>query len=109
MSEQNDSGTGAFLAGFIIGGLVGAAAALVLAPQSGEQTRGQLAQQGDWLRDSAYRQRRAAEEQGNSIQETVEAAVNDAEETLEEAPRIVLNGGRSATTDSEAADPESGS
>lgn len=35
-----DRSSGAdFLAGFIIGGLVGAAAALILAPQSGEETR----------------------------------------------------------------------
>jgi gas vesicle protein len=30
---------GAFVAGFLIGGLVGAATALLLAPQSGEETR----------------------------------------------------------------------
>ena len=51
MSKNNDreSGFGAFLAGFIIGGLVGAAVALVLAPQSGEETRNQLAEQSaEW-------------------------------------------------------------
>jgi len=38
MSDR-DSDIGAFLAGFVVGGLVGAAAALLLAPQSGEETR----------------------------------------------------------------------
>jgi gas vesicle protein len=36
-SEENDFG--AFVIGFVIGGLVGAATALLLAPQSGEETR----------------------------------------------------------------------
>jgi gas vesicle protein len=40
MSDGN--GSGAFLTGFIIGGLVGAAAALLWTPQSGEKTRLQL-------------------------------------------------------------------
>lgn len=40
--NENNSDFGAFLAGFVIGGLVGAATALILAPQSGEQTRGQI-------------------------------------------------------------------
>jgi gas vesicle protein len=36
---SNDSDFGAFLSGFVVGGLVGAAVALLLAPQSGEETR----------------------------------------------------------------------
>ena len=36
--SDNNSDFGAFLAGFVIGGLVGAATALLLAPQSGEET-----------------------------------------------------------------------
>ena len=39
MSNDNSSEIGAFLVGFIIGGLVGAAVALILAPQSGEESR----------------------------------------------------------------------
>ena len=53
MSDNGGSETGSFLAGFIIGGLVGAAAALILAPQSGEQTRSQIRERGIELRDRA--------------------------------------------------------
>lgn len=49
--SENEGGFGAFLAGFIIGGLVGAAVALVLAPQSGEETRSQLASRSTEWRD----------------------------------------------------------
>ena len=38
MSER-DNDFGAFLAGFVVGGVIGAIAALLLAPQSGEETR----------------------------------------------------------------------
>jgi gas vesicle protein len=50
MSDNND--LGAFLAGFVIGGLVGAATALILAPQSGEETRSQIVNQSLALRDA---------------------------------------------------------
>ena len=41
--NENESDLGAFLAGFVIGALVGAATALILAPQSGQATRSQVA------------------------------------------------------------------
>jgi len=53
MSDNGGSETGAFLAGFIVGGLVGAATALILAPQSGERTRTQIREKSIELRDRA--------------------------------------------------------
>jgi gas vesicle protein len=44
MSDSNN--TGAFLSGFLLGGLVGMAAALLMTPQSGETTRVQLKDRG---------------------------------------------------------------
>ena len=42
---------GSFLAGMLLGGLAGAGAALLLAPQSGEKTRAQIEQKSMELRD----------------------------------------------------------
>jgi len=44
---------GTFFAGFLIGGLVGAAVALLLAPQSGEETRAIIRDKSIELKDKA--------------------------------------------------------
>ena len=49
MSEKNDFG--AFLIGFIVGGLTGAAVSLIFAPQSGEDTRAFIKDKAIELRD----------------------------------------------------------
>jgi gas vesicle protein len=51
MSDHDDFG--AFLIGFVVGGLTGAVAALLLAPQSGEETRTLLKEKSIELRDKA--------------------------------------------------------
>jgi gas vesicle protein len=51
MSENNDFG--AFLIGFLVGGLTGAAVSLLFAPQSGEDTRKLIHDKAIELRDVA--------------------------------------------------------
>ena len=53
MTDNNGGDLGAFLSGFLVGGLVGAAVSLLMAPQSGEQTRTQIADKGIELRGRA--------------------------------------------------------
>lgn len=51
---SNETGDfSSFLAGFVLGGLVGAAAALILAPQSGLETRHQLVEKSSAFRSQA--------------------------------------------------------
>ncbi len=69
MSDNKDFG--AFLIGFIVGGLTGAAVSLLFAPQSGEETRELIHDKAIQLRDRAS--------------ETVEDAWLQAEEALEQA------------------------
>lgn len=52
MSDSNNE-LGAFLAGFIVGGLVGAAVALITAPQSGEETRKYISDKSIELKNTA--------------------------------------------------------
>src|SRR5512136_1243201 len=79
---DNDSDLGAFFAGFVIGGLVGAAAALVLAPQSGEETRAQIRQRGIELRDQAVE---GADEARKRLDDAALQARHQAEKLAEEA------------------------
>ena len=51
--DGRDSDFGIFLAGFFIGGLIGAAVALLLAPQSGEETRILIRDKSIELKDKA--------------------------------------------------------
>ena len=51
--SDNSSDIGAFMAGFVIGGLVGAATALIMAPQSGAETRAQIAEKSEHYREVA--------------------------------------------------------
>lgn len=63
---NSDSGFGSFLAGVIIGGLVGAAIGLILAPSTGEEFREQVGEFVDSKRsafgDAVSEGRQAAEQ-----------------------------------------------
>lgn len=86
MAEKNCSGD--FVAGFLVGALVGAAAALIFAPMSGEETRGMLRERGVELGQrademSAEARKRAeelqlqAKERAGALQERVKVAVDE--------------------------------
>jgi gas vesicle protein len=66
---MKDSGFGSFLAGVVIGGLIGAALGLLLAPQTGEELRDQIddfvgEKRAEW--DEAVSEGRAAAEQARA-------------------------------------------
>lgn len=80
--------SGDFLAGFVLGGLVGAAVALLLAPQPGEETRALLRERSIELKEradelSAEAKKLAAELQERS-KETLESQVGRLKEAVEE-------------------------
>ena len=66
---MKDSGFGSFLAGVVIGGLIGAALGLLLAPRTGEEFREQIddfvgEKRAEW--DEAVNEGRAAAEQARA-------------------------------------------
>lgn len=87
--SDNDAEIGAFMAGFVIGGLVGAATALILAPQSGAETRAQIAMRSDEMRQ-------AGEQQFADYKRKAGESVSDAQERA----RIVLDEGKHKITSS---------
>lgn len=76
MSDSNDFGT--FFAGLIVGGLVGAAVALLLAPQSGEETRTMIHDKGIELKERAV-------EYGQDTRARASAALDDARTRADQA------------------------
>jgi gas vesicle protein len=76
MSDNNDFG--AFFAGLIVGGLVGAATALLLAPQSGEETR-------QWIQDRGIELKDRAVEYGADARARATAALDDARARADQA------------------------
>ena len=102
--SENNSDFGAFLAGFVIGGLVGAATALILAPQSGEQTRGQISSKsGEWRESSGQRMQQYRElstEKMHDYQDRASHLIHrdqaDSESAAEQA-RIILDDGNDQT------------
>ena len=66
---MKDSGLGSFMAGVLIGGLVGAAVGLLVAPQTGEELRDQVGEFVDSKRaelGDAVNEGRAAAEQARA-------------------------------------------
>jgi gas vesicle protein len=79
MSSERDE-FGAFLVGFIVGGLTGAVVSLLFAPQSGEETRALIRDKSIELRD------RAAETAEEALARA-EAAATEARARAEELGR----------------------
>lgn len=103
--SDNDSDLGAFLAGFVIGGLVGAATALILAPQSGEETRAQIAHKSDELRraseERVHHYRELADQVAHEYRGRAGELITDTRDRVQEAgsrvqtqARIVLDTGK---------------
>ena len=66
-----------FLAGFVVGALVGAATALLFAPQSGEETRTLIRDKGIELREQADDLSVEARRRAESLQVQMKQAVNE--------------------------------
>jgi gas vesicle protein len=85
MSDHDDFG--AFLAGFVVGGVTGAVVALLLAPQSGENTRTMIREKSIELRD------KAAQSAEQAIARA-EAAAAEARARAEELARQIRGTGK---------------
>jgi gas vesicle protein len=103
--SDNSNDLGAFLAGFVIGGLVGAATALILAPQSGEETRMQIVSRSNDLRQAGSEQVRHYREVADSyahdyleraeqVVDTTRHRIQEAGDQVQEQARIVLDSGK---------------
>jgi gas vesicle protein len=95
MSERDDFG--AFLIGFVVGGLVGAAVSLLLAPQSGEETRAIIKEKAIELKDKAaettedaYARAEAAAAEARARAEEWAKVARERAEELQHRGQVVL-------------------
>lgn len=95
--DNNENELGSFLAGFIIGALVGAATALILAPQSGAATRQQISSTSHELRNTADAQAREYREKANTIISDTRHKAQNLTEQVQDQVRIVLDAGKEET------------
>jgi len=83
---MSDEGRGAeFLAGVIIGGLIGAAVGLLLAPQPGEETREQLREKGIELKERVVGLSEEAIKKADELQKEGRAALETQSTRVKEA------------------------
>jgi len=75
MSDRDEFG--AFLVGFIVGGLTGAVVSLLFAPQSGEETRALIKDKGIELRDKASVSAEQAIARANAAADEARARANE--------------------------------
>ena len=84
----SDNGGANFLVGFFVGAAMGVMGALLLAPKSGRELRGELADEGRRLRDRALDEARAVkertEEVASELKNRGEAAYQKGREGLNE-------------------------
>ena len=106
--SENSSDLGAFLAGFVIGGLVGAATAIILAPQSGAETRAQLSTKSSELAHSGSEQYHQYLNSASAYTDRAGAALSNTAQQVgqvtgrvQDQARIVLDRGNTGTTETD--------
>jgi gas vesicle protein len=106
MSENTSNDLGAFLAGFVIGGLVGAATAIILAPQSGQETRAQIAAKSNELIQAGGEQYQHYRDVADTYAHQYADRASELVAQTQEQARIVLDRGKQSDTsgNSETAD-----
>jgi len=93
-SQEHENGansTGSFFAGLLMGGLAGAVAMLLLAPQSGKRTRAQIQEKSIELRDQAVKNMEDAVAQTRTKGRQIRADVREKADELQQRGQDVLD------------------
>lgn len=89
MSDRDEFG--AFLVGFIVGGLSGAVVALLFAPQSGEETRALIKDKSIELRDKAQVSAEEAIARAEAVAADARARADELTKQLRERGQVVVD------------------
>lgn len=98
MSDRDDE-FGAFLVGFVIGGLTGAVVALLFAPQSGEETRSLIKDKSIELRDKASTSAEEAIARAEAAAAEARARAEELAKQVGDRGKVVLEEARTRSKD----------
>ena len=101
--SNRDSDFTSFLSGFLVGGLVGAITALLLAPQSGEETRVLIRDRSVELKDKTLASLEDAAAEARIKADELTKAAQQRAEDLRQRGQVVLEEQRARFTKKEAA------
>ncbi|MEK4404162.1 YtxH domain-containing protein [Sporosarcina sp. FSL K6-1540] len=82
--ENESSGAGSFLMGALVGGVIGAAAALFLAPKTGSEMRGNLTTQATQLKDKSIEISSVAKEKATELTSVAKEKTGELSKTIQE-------------------------
>lgn len=89
--ENGANNPGGFLAGLLLGGLAGAGAMLLLAPQSGKKTRAQIRRKGMELRDQTAETIEGGVNQVHAKAHQVTTSIHEQAEELQQRGQDVVD------------------
>jgi gas vesicle protein len=96
---------GTFLAGLVLGGLVGAAVAMLMAPASGPDTRRQIRERSVELRSQAEHQMEEARKRAEEMQERSRVVLEEQKAKLNKAIEDARHGAKQVPEDLTPAEP----
>ncbi|MBD3110497.1 YtxH domain-containing protein [Bacillus sp. AGMB 02131] len=88
--EKNDINTKDFMIGALIGGMLGAAAALLLAPKSGKELRNDINDGAKYISDKTEKLRQTAIEKSTEIAEAAKSKTNTLSEKVSQQSATIL-------------------
>ena len=93
MSEERGYSAGSVILAFVLGGIVGAGAALLTAPQSGKETREKLKELSDEtigkLKELSDETKKRAVEYAGHVKENLTSAVDNSKHFVEEKKSLI--------------------
>jgi len=109
---ERDSDFGSFLSGFLVGGMIGAAVALLFAPQSGEETRTMIRDKGVEFKEKtaqsmeeAYARAEAAAAEARARADELVNITRERAEELKHRGQVILEAAKGSTPASKPAPP----